>query len=675
MTVDRLPVGVREFASYLDGLLARLDQGGGWSGVFWQRDPDGMRACLDGREVLPWDVVEALLEDFATAYGPAAAAAERERARALYRAALTAYDARPGARDALLDRLDVMLREQRYAAERRSELTRLLATPSAAYDPASLRLDLAWAQDDHERATARCAELRARLTELDRRGALSAGTARRAGEPGPWWPEGGAREDMPGASRYADGEGRSVEGEWRGVRGPRWAEGGGPEAAGQVASAGVPAAFRDADGEDRSADGDGEGVWRGARSEGLRGAESGPPWAGEDAGPVGQRQPAAVPPRSTDADRPPYVPAPAPAPPGVRPASTVHARAPHVPLSDAAAHATEATSPVLDTTASAPPRVGHAHTPHAPTFDVPAPTPGATTSPPEAGSPAPGATTPGWEATPPAPRTTTPPPPHTQAATPPSPPPGAAAPATPDATAKSRKRRRGSARFAGMGVEGDAAGVVGAPQVVVPEVPARRTPRGARFAGVGQEGEVAVAPVEVVDAEAGAAVAGVVERLARLRAEGRSGEAHALLVEVVQGPVARFPALADALHRAGLGADWATLLWETASLPAERLVAAADALTAAGREADGRQMLRQGVDRPAEQIGTAVLRLEEEGRRREAEALLDACVRVRTAEEAARSVVPDPSRLVPLLLNAAQGVSDERHWDLVHALRVAGHAT
>ncbi|WP_372477955.1 hypothetical protein [Streptomyces barringtoniae] len=200
-------------------------------------------------------------------------------------------------------------------------------------------------------------------------------------------------------------------------------------------------------------------------------------------------------------------------------------------------------------------------------------------------------------------------------------------------------------------------------------------PRGARFAGAGEAGEPAAVPVAVVDAEARAAVAEVVERLGRLRAEGRSGEAHVLLVEVVHWPAERFPALADALHSAGLGADWATLLWETASLPAERLVAAADALAAAGREADGRQMLRQGVARPAEQIGAAVLRLEEQGRRREAAALLDACVRGRTAEEAVRSVVPDPPRLVPLLLHAAQAVSDERHWDLVHALRVAGHTT
>lgn len=83
-------------------------------------------------------------------------------------------------------------------------------------------------------------------------------------------------------------------------------------------------------------------------------------------------------------------------------------------------------------------------------------------------------------------------------------------------------------------------------------------------------------------------------------------------------------------------------------------------------------MLRQGVARPAPEIGAAVLSLAEEGRRREIGALLGAYVRMRTPEEAARSAEADPQRLVPLLLEAAKGVSEERHWDLVHALRVAG---
>lgn len=83
-------------------------------------------------------------------------------------------------------------------------------------------------------------------------------------------------------------------------------------------------------------------------------------------------------------------------------------------------------------------------------------------------------------------------------------------------------------------------------------------------------------------------------------------------------------------------------------------------------------MLRQGVARPAPEIGAAVLGLAEEGRLREIRALLGAYVRVRTPEETARSAEADPQRLVPLLLEAAQGVSEQRHWDLVHALRVAG---
>ncbi|MER6260586.1 hypothetical protein ABT203_13540, partial [Streptomyces sp900105245] len=174
MAWDRLPDRVREFGSYLDGLMARLDPGGGWSAVFWQRDPEGMQACLDGREVLPWDVVEALLHDLGAAYGPAAATAERQRARALHTAATGAYDARPGARDALTGRLDAMLGEQRYAAERQAELSRLLSAPASPQEAEALRLDLAWAQDDHDRATARCAELRSRLEGLARKPAEAA---------------------------------------------------------------------------------------------------------------------------------------------------------------------------------------------------------------------------------------------------------------------------------------------------------------------------------------------------------------------------------------------------------------------------------------------------------------------------------------------------------------------
>ncbi|MFC9909972.1 hypothetical protein [Streptomyces sp. NPDC127197] len=496
MTVDQLPGQVREFANYLDGLLARLDQGGGWCAVFWQRDPEGMRACLDGREVPPWDVVEALLQDLAAEYGPGVAGPEKEQARSLHAAALLAYDVTLGGRDALGDRLDVMLREQRYAAERLAELGRLLHTATTRQDADAIRLDLAWARDDHERATARCAELRSRIEELER---------------------------------------RAVGGQVHGAQAIR-----------------------------------------------PRNTAEGPVLhAGSD--PYGSQTPTR--------------PQPAPHPVSDHPA-------PH----SASGHSAPAPSPQ--------------------------PTP--------------------FDQTP-----------TTPAAPDPS-------PADPRPTPKQRKRRRGSARFAGM-VEEEATPSVVPPEAPAPAAASGRTPRGARFAGAAAEpAERSQPQAEPLDAAARRETAGVVETLVRLRGEGRSGEAHVLLVEAAYWPAARFPLLAAEMERAGLGADWATLLWEAASLPADRLVAAADALAAAGRTADGEQMLRQGVARPAAEIGRSVLALAVEGRRREVRALLDAYVRVRTPEEAARSAEPDPQTLVPLLLEAARGVSDDRHWDLVHALRVAG---
>jgi hypothetical protein len=466
---------VREFAQYLNKLMAKLDQGGGWCAVFWQRDPDGMRACLDGQEVPPWDVVEALMYDLDSAYGPAAAAQETERARALHDASLAAYDARPGGRDALGDRLDVMLREQRYAAERAAELTHRLRSATTRVEADTVRLDLAWAHDDRERATARCTELRTRIEHADRRA-----------------PHDFARDAAHGRENTAGGPVPVV-----------------PEEAVRT----VP-----------------------------------------------------------DAD------------PG-------------------AARASEA-----------------------------------------------------------APR--------------------AAAPAPPRQRAK--RRPRGGARFAGAVEAEDGPPVV--PEDDRPRVPAAapaagrggRAPRGARYAGVAEhtEGEAA-APAQPrarqpLDDDARREIAGTVEHLVRLRREGRSGEAHALLVEAARWPAARFPLLAADLHRAGLDADWATLLWEAGSLPADRLVAVADALHAVGRAPDGEQMLRQGVARPAEEIGEAVLALTAEGREREARALLDVYVRVRTPEEAAGTAQARPRRLRPLVLEAARRVSEERYREVAHALRVQG---
>ncbi|MFG2475888.1 hypothetical protein [Streptomyces fagopyri] len=839
MAVDQLAREIQEFASYLDGLMRRLDQDGGWCGVFWQRDPEGMRACLDGREVPPWDVVEALLQDLGAEYGDGATVREARRARSLHDASLAAFDARPGGRDALGDRLDVMLREQRYAAERRTGLNRLLGEAATPEDADPVRLDLAWARDDHERATARCVELRHRMENLDRRalrtrasGALgfsgTAGDARRspddgerANRTGEAWAEGGWSEGTWGAATDVKdtwGEAAGGEGTWVEATGAEdtWVEATGAEDTGGAATGGT--ARR---GEDTWA----EGTWGAATGAAARRGAAAPERAGrrspfaapsaptrpenEGRGPYGPSAPFEGPgpydpPAASERPGPEAFPgtgvpdaSPAPggpaaaaqAEPGVdgdlfapggpayrdtasafagpRPGTGAAAFAPPGPAAgaevldsgragagagaggDAGGDADAGGgAPVPGRTgtggeafvpAGLPGTGGEAFVPAGPGAAGGAPGPGgsgvrggvsgavrpggASFGPAEPGTGA-AAFGPGGPGTRPDARgagrrgsretvadaraagggdafgSAS----ATSAASPASPASDAGraahavdgrpedasgavrphdGPRTPAARStahepapaarqRSRRRPRGSARFAGQ-MEGGAAPVPvpGTPAPSsVPAAPNRRTPRGARFAGAAEER--AEPRPEPLDEDARRATAETVRTLLRLRAEGRSGEAHATLVEAAYWPAARFPLLAAELHDAGLDADWATLLWEAASLPADRLVAASDALVAAGRTTDGQQMLRQGVARPAPEIGTAVLGLADEGRPREIRALLDAYVRVRTPEEAARSAENDPARLVPLLLDAARGISDQRHWDLVHALRVAG---
>ncbi|MDH6624640.1 hypothetical protein M2271_002444 [Streptomyces sp. LBL] len=680
---------VREFANYLDALLARLDQGGGWCGVFWERDPDGMQACLDGREMPPWDVVEALLQDLATAYGPQVAGAETERARALHAAALVAYDARPDGRDALEDRFDVMLREQRYAIERQAELGRLLASATTQEEADALRLDLAWARDDHARATRRCAEIRSRMTYLDRRttdqqaqairreavgeGAVirtreefrAEGAGTDVGRPdgrgaggaphgashdagrggGAAGPEGRGPGGARSTSQDAPGEGRNGGGSYGSQSdghgsAPARSDGPGASSDGQVADG--PGSYGERASSTEQPDGpashgehpDGLGMHdgRGARD---RGFPQMPSRRDHDARPAAAATGWLEAAEETAA--------------GIRDGREARRQAPAGPsLPDGSAH------PVPGAYGAHPGSGAHSAT--SPAYDPRL----RTTAPPQSH--------PGYDASAPQPTSTD-------------------APVTPQPApaAKQRKRRRSSARFAGM-TEGTAAPVA-VPPTAVPDLPMTpmtpvtpevggRTQRGARFAGAARADARADAlsepGAESLDAGGRREAVRTVERLMRLRVEGRSGEAHALLIELAYWPAARYPLLAMEMQRAGLGADWATLLWEAASLPADRLVAAADALVEAGRSIDGEQILRQGVGRPAAEVGKAVLALATEGRHREVRALLDAYVRVRTPEEAARSAEPDPDTLVPLLVEAAQGVSDERHWDLVHALRVAG---
>ncbi|MGW2934840.1 hypothetical protein ACWDA7_23955 [Streptomyces sp. NPDC001156] len=697
MAVDRLPGGVREFADYLNALLTRLDQGGGWCGVFWQRDPEGMRACLDGREVPPWDVVEALLHDLGAAYGPEAATGEAERARALHGASLAAYDAGPGGGDALGHRLDVMLHEQRRAADRQADLGRRLENAATREEADSLRLDLAWAHDDHERATARCGELRRRMEALDHRAtrplAEGAGDFRAAGAVDGGWPGetgGGAVRGREGQrDRGASGPLSQGAGDFR-ATGP--VDGGWP---GETASTAVRGTGRDGEAVGRGAEVHpvGGGGWpEGRVADGPDGAGGGPGGAGAEWPEARRADPARARsarwPEGLDASGVPVGDrgwpegrgasgqdgvgggpggagaewpearrvAPARWPEG-RDASGVPVSGPGRPDgSDAGGPGAGAQAPSVEARreadggpATARPRDGGG-------VDGGSVWPDGHPGPEEHGS---GSRAGGR---PPADSAA----PHPPVAEEPHP---AAGQSEDPVKQRSRRRPRGSARFAGvMDVQEASAGPAPAPAT------SPRGPRGARFAGATAAGPPADTPSrrDVPDETDRRLTAETVAALTRLRAEGRSGEAHALLVEAAHWPPARYPLLADELHRAGLHADWTTLLWEAASLSVAGLVAAADALTSAGRTADGEQMLRQGVVRPAGEIGEAVLGLSEGRRHREVRALLDVYVRARTPEEAARSAAPDPQRLVPLLLEAARGVSDQRHWDLVHALRVAG---
>ncbi|MGA5375221.1 hypothetical protein ACPCSD_29740 [Streptomyces griseoincarnatus] len=634
MAAEQLPDGVREFTDHLRGLLARLDRYAGWCLVFWQRDPEGMRACLEGREPPPWDVVESLLQDLAAMHGPAAAEAELPRARSLHAQATAAFDARPGALQTLGDHLDVMLREQRYAADRRAGLTRRLAAAANHEEAEALGNDLAWAEDDHRRATARCAELTARMTALDDRIRATSPAHTQGRFATRRTPDAASSESRGAQSAPAD-RGRPSS-----PTPPSPAQGHGPTPAdrGHGPSSAAPA---------RSS----------APSRGGQGLSS----ADDGGGPAS--------PGSG------HGPTPAVWAEGSSSAAPARSSAP--------SRGGQGLSSVGDGGGPASPGSGHGPTPADPSHRLPAPGsphphPAShaadrhTTAPPEA-HPSPHAARQASDPRPhghPAPPG--PVPSELRAAQQHVPPPAPAEEARP---APSRKRRRGGARFAG--VEDDGAAPLAEPAAAVPELPVTATAaRGARFAGAAAETDAEERPQESrPDAEGLREVAHLVRTLTRLRREGRSGDAHVLLNEAAYWPAVRFPLLAGEMERAGLAADWATLLWEAAAtLPAERLVAASDALTAGGRAEDGEQILRQGVVRPAAEIGHAALALADGTRHRELRALLDACVRMRTPQDAARTAAPDPGRLVPLLLTAARGVSEERHWDVLHALRVAGLA-
>ncbi|WP_328583968.1 hypothetical protein [Streptomyces sp. NBC_00370] len=248
------------------------------------------------------------------------------------------------------------------------------------------------------------------------------------------------------------------------------------------------------------------------------------------------------------------------------------------------------------------------------------------------------------------------------------------APAAPAAKRPAAKRKPRGARFAGIEPEPDTVDeAVPAPAMPLPGAAQQgAAPRGARFGGAPTGPARSAAPVH--SDEDRTAVAASVAALTRLRAEGRTGEAHVVLCEAADMPAGRLPLLAAELHRAGLAADWAELLWEAASLPPARLAAVAGALALYGRDSDCALLLRQGAARPADEIADAVVALGDAGREPEAQALLSAFVQSRAPEDAVLVAAGDPHRLVPQLLHAAHAVSDARERDVVHALRVAGIA-
>ncbi|MEU8764629.1 UL36 very large tegument protein [Streptomyces sp. NPDC048659] len=197
MTVHQLPVEFVAFAGWLSELAGRLRPGGGWYGVFAARDPEGLRACFEGTELPPWDVVESLLQDL----GEPPGAPRAVRGRALHRAAAVAHDRAPGAAAALTARRELMEHEAHRAGTRVRELA---ASPGP---------ELAWARDDLARARARVAELTARLARVAPRATHPGAPPGPGPAPAPA-PAPSSGKGRPRGARYAwlDGEGAGGEG-------------------------------------------------------------------------------------------------------------------------------------------------------------------------------------------------------------------------------------------------------------------------------------------------------------------------------------------------------------------------------------------------------------------------------------------------------------------------------
>ncbi|MFD7626491.1 hypothetical protein ACFV7Q_10660 [Streptomyces sp. NPDC059851] len=214
---------ITQLSGYLSGLTQRLDPGTGWYGEFLRRDPEGLRACLDGAVMPPWDVVESLLDDLARARGAEFAARETQYAARLRAEAAAAWDRLPGGA-AELRALISAAAEQREAAEAAARvLTARLAATADRAEAHAVAGELAWLRDDAARAASRHEDLTTRLAALTGPDPLPAVPRQRADTPAapPVEPPGRAADaadaprggsadrqphERPGASWGASGE-------------------------------------------------------------------------------------------------------------------------------------------------------------------------------------------------------------------------------------------------------------------------------------------------------------------------------------------------------------------------------------------------------------------------------------------------------------------------------------
>ncbi|WTR57582.1 hypothetical protein OG737_25605 [Streptomyces sp. NBC_00122] len=163
-TATSLTIG--QFAEYLRGLTQRLDPGAGWYGEFLRRDPEGLRACLNGAAIPPWDVVDSLLRDLAAVRGEQIAGRETVYAARLRAAAVTAWDRLPGGMEELRTQYAAAAAQRADAGEALRSLTARLGGATDPAEADALARELSWTQDDAARAASRHEDISARLSAL-----------------------------------------------------------------------------------------------------------------------------------------------------------------------------------------------------------------------------------------------------------------------------------------------------------------------------------------------------------------------------------------------------------------------------------------------------------------------------------------------------------------------------